>query len=115
MSERLQRIPFKTVGFLVLVVGAACFFSWRAVAPDEVHRELPAVCAQCGFAGKAQVGSTPTSEQWPRPCPKCGRNAFYLAVPCPFCRKPIPMKDPAADKIGRPAVCPSCGKPFSET
>ena len=115
MSNLDQGIPWKTVA-LLLVVLVAVGYTWRRVTSPEVEgRAMPVVCSACGFRGTINVGPTPGSEEWPRECPDCHKKHLYPARPCPSCGKPIPMKDPNAEKFGYPDRCPSCGRKYFES
>jgi len=93
--------------FLVVVAGGALAW-WGATGSSRAQIEVGAACTQCGYAGKIMVGPTPSSEPWPRECPKCHQKHYYFAQRCPACGKLIPMKDPEADKFGSPRSCPWC-------
>jgi len=45
------------------------------------------------------------TRDWPLPCPKCGKNAFFNAIQCPDCGEIFFGED----EHGRPVrICPKC-------
>ena len=115
MSNSDQGIPWKTIALFLVVILAGGIAWWKAGGGSEGEgRAMPVACSACGFEGQVNVGPIPASEEWPRECPKCHKKHIYPARPCPHCRKPIPLKDPNAEKFGTPERCPSCGRDYFE-
>lgn len=115
MSDSQSTVPWLIILLVLVVVAAGVLTWWGATSSSRANIEVPAVCAECGYVGTIMVSPTPSSEPWPRECPKCHRKHYYFAQRCPVCGKLLPMKDPAADKFGYPRSCPWCKSRDIET
>src|SRR5688500_6028935 len=92
---------------LLAVLGSGC---GKSGSSEPI--QTPGICSACQHEAKITVGEDPVSEKWPKECPKCNKDHFYLAMTCVFCKKSYPMKDPNAEKIGMPKACPHCKRDF---
>jgi DNA-directed RNA polymerase subunit RPC12/RpoP len=102
--------PWKAAVALVLVMAAGAAAWWLATG-REGGASAPAICTQCGAEQMVKIGDAPGQEEWPRECPRCRSKHLYMARKCEKCGKPIPFKDPQAEKFGLPGQCPFCKRP----
>jgi hypothetical protein len=94
------------IALLALMAGLAVWMGLRK--GGEPPPKAPVVCLACGYTGTVVVGDAPGQEEWPRECPKCHAKRLYMSRPCPYCGRPLPFKDPKAEKFGEPSECPAC-------
>lgn len=92
---------------VIVVAGIVWWLTGRGANTEE-QVTSPVVCLDCGYEGSVPVGETPSLEEWPRECPNCHKKTLYMSLRCRYCGKPIPMKDPNAEKFGAPDRCPHC-------
>lgn len=103
-----DRQSWKKPAALIFIVAAGAASWWLWARGGTETTPVPAICLQCGADQTVQVGDAPGLEEWPRECPQCRAKRLYMARNCTACGKPIPFKDPTAEKFGSPQECPFC-------
>lgn len=99
---------WRTGGLIVVLIAAAGTTVWMWTRGGAEQAHAPAVCLACDYTGTVAIGDAPGQEEWPRECPKCRAKRLYMSRPCQYCGRPLPFKDPSAEKFGEPQECPAC-------
>ena len=98
------------IGYAVLGIAVIVFAVWRiggSVTGGSGDVKYAMVCAECG--AEAELELPAGGGDLPLECPKCKKKALWIATPCPFCGKALPLVDKK-----QPKVCKYCEKDLPE-